>query len=356
MSAAVGMPKYRVINALMNAISSAFDFSTHKTMQMNISKHYNKRLIDIGGNISATWAIMTIFALMAAISLAVFSAFNAQVAIASFIDPMGKGNVVPTWVILFIGSAITIFGMILGHLIYEGFTEGIDRDEYTGITVYNIKFRIGCICLLGACLYVFFQYTLVKTASNGVDSPEFIGLKYLPTIILGIAVIELLVGVLILHIVFSYIMLFMTGLRLKSRTRRMNAAARMTNDRYRQYLGFVDVYNTENPTNPLQREGNQNIISAIAYYSGSDLNEVSIIPNTENPGNSDQNDTPRQLTGQPTTTQDSGEQNSQKHQIRSEEQANRDNGNNSSNNPNPDDARRIVDDFMNDSTNEDLTV
>ena len=93
----------------------------------------------------------------------------------------------------------------------------------------------------------------------------------MPYVVVGIAVLELLVGAFILHRAFSYLMLFATGLALGSTGRRINTAAKATNDNYRSYMNFLDAYNKENPSQPLEREGNGNIRRAIAHYSGIDL-------------------------------------------------------------------------------------
>jgi hypothetical protein len=137
-------------------------------------------------------------------------------------------------------------------------------------------------------------------------------------------------------------MLFAVSISLVITVRQMNAAARATNESYRQYISFVEIYNEENRTKQMEREGSPNIRRAIAHYSGINLNEIDELPETpQEPQN-----TAQSLTGEPTLEND----------VRptSEQGAYQPNRNGTPHHQ--ENAERVVEDFMNDTTDQDLTA
>lgn len=270
MSSTSTMPFYRVNNMFNASATEAFRFVNQEKKHKKQSANYEERLKDIGGRLSPTWAILSMIGLLAAIGFSIFEAFNAQGAIAGIVDPMGNGTI-SSGVLMAIGVSIAIIGMIFGHLMQEGLTKGFDTDPHTGGKSLNSKFTYFIIGIIGAAIYIWYQYVLVKSAIKGAGIGKENGLSYMPYVVVGIATLELLVGALIINKAFSYLLLFATGLVQASTGRRINAAAKATNDNYRSYMNFLDAYNKENPSQPLEREGNGNIRRAIAHYSGIDL-------------------------------------------------------------------------------------
>lgn len=324
------MPFYRVNNMFRDSGDSALRFVFLKEKHKKKNGSYEERMEDIGGRVSPTWAILSIVGLLAAIGFGIFEAYNAQGAIAGIVDPMGSGVISPE-ILMAIGVSIAILGMIFGHLIYEGLSEGFDIDPHTGEKSHNSKLWLGVIGFAGALVYVGYQYVLVNSAIKGAEIGNENGLVYMPYVVVGIAVLELLVGAFILHKAFSYLLLFSSGLMLASTIRRINSAAKTTNNNYRQYMNFLDVYNRENPSQPMEREGNGNIRKAIAYYSGIDLSD----------GSSTSTAPEQQVVVQANT---------QPAPVRADMHP--------SNNriPNQNDATKAVEDFMNDTTDQDLTA
>jgi len=330
MSTTATMPYYRVSNVFRDSTDAAFRFVNLEQRHKKQSANYEERMKDIGGRISPTWAIMSFVGLLAAIGFGVYGAYNAQGAIAGIIDPMGSGVIRPE-ILLIIGASISIVGMIFGHLIYEGLSEGFDTDPHTGAKSPNSKIWLSFVGLIGAIVYVGYQYVLVNSAIKGADIGKESGLTYMPYVVVGIAVLELLIGAFVLHRAFSYLILFATGLLLASTARQINTTARMTNDNYRKYMVFLDVYNKENPSEHLEREGNGNIRRAIAHYSGIDL--------------------PQDNSTSTSSTQQIAEQtNSQPAPGSAEEQPTNNRVLNQNN------ATKVVEDFMNDTTDQDLTA
>jgi|GEM_PF-3934457 len=325
------MPFYRVNNAFRDSGDSALRFVFLKEKLKKQNDTYEARMEDIGGRVSPTWAILSIVGLLAAIGFGIFEAYNAQGAIAGIVDPMGSGVISPE-ILMAIGVSIAILGMIFGHLIYEGLSEGFDIDPYTGEKSHNSKLWRGVIGFAGALVYVGYQYVLVNSAIKGAEIGNENGLVYMPYVVVGIAVLELLVGAFILHKAFSYLLLFSSGLVLASTIRRINSAAKTTNNSYRQYMNYLDVYNRENPSQLLEREGNGNIRRAIAHYSGIDLpdeNSVSPVPTQQVVEQPNAQPVPAITDIQPSINRTSNQN---------------------------DDATKVVEDFMNDTTDQDLTA
>jgi hypothetical protein len=330
MSTPATMPYYRVNKVFSDSTDAAFQFVNLEKRHKKQNANYEERMKDIGGRISPTWAIMSFVGLLAAIGIGIFEAYNAQGAIAGIVDPMGSGVIRPE-ILMVIGASISIIGMIFGHLIYEGLSEGFHSDPHTGQKSPNSKIWLSVVGFIGAIVYVWYQYVLVSSAIKGAEISNENGLTYMPYVVIGVAVLELLIGAFILHRAFSYLLLFTTGLLLASTGRHLNSSAIATNDNYRQYMNFLDVYNRENPSQPLEREGNSNIRKAIAHYSGIDLPQDKSTATSYN-----------QKVAEQTTVQ--------LKPASMEEQLTNSRASNQK------DATKVVEDFMNDTTDQDLTA
>ncbi len=338
MSSTITMPRFRVENIFRDASDAAFRFVNLEEKQKKQNERHAQQLESVGGKISPTWMVMSIVGLCAAIGFGIYGAFNAQGAIAGLVDPMGEGTISPK-ILMLIGASISIVGMVFGHLIYEGVSEGFKTDPHTGSKTLSGKIWLSVIGLIGALVYIGYQFYLVKSATNsaGIDSNS--NLAYMPYVVAGIAVLELMIGALILHRTFDYGGLIIAALLLMITVRQMNRSARDTNDFYRQYIRFVDAYNSENPFQPIEREGNPNIRRAIAHYSGISLNseqQGSVQEGSSN-SSSGRRTSKGSANGNPSPGQGSG--NSNRNGATHHE-----------------DAEQAARDFMEDTTDEDLTA
>lgn len=331
MSNTTTMPRYRVENIFRDAADAAFRFVNLEKRHKTQSDSHDQRLKYIGGRVSPTWVVMSFVGLFAAIGFGIYGAFNAQGAIAGLVDPMGNGVIQPE-ILLIIGASISIVGMLFGHLIYEGLSEGFETDPYTGSKSPSSKIWLSVVGFLGAIVYVGYQFYLVKSAGEGAGVDENSSLAYMPYVVAGIAILELLIGGFILHRTFGYLMLFAVSISLAITVRQMNAAARATNESYRQYISFVDVYNGENREGQMEREGSPNIRRAIAHYSGINLNEINNQPDTSQ-------EQERQPSSQNTTTESEPTQ-----------------PNRNGATPRQENVEQTVEEFMNDTTDQDLTA
>jgi NADH:ubiquinone oxidoreductase subunit 5 (subunit L)/multisubunit Na+/H+ antiporter MnhA subunit len=176
------MPRHRVENMFRDAANSAFRFVGLLKKHEKQNDIHEKRLEDIGGKLSPTWIIMSVVGLCAAIGLGIFAAFNAQGAIAGLIDPMGDNTVQP-YVFFIVGASIFIIGMIIGHFIHEGFTEGFQTDIHTGEKSPTPKLWLGVIGLVAAVVYVGYQFFLIKFAGDAAGVSKNNGPNYLPFIV-----------------------------------------------------------------------------------------------------------------------------------------------------------------------------
>lgn len=258
MAAALQIPK--VTRPLEVSENKAFSFVT-KESKFNTLTQKRTNYIEKVGGMKPIWIIMSLIVVFALIGLGIYEAFTAKTAIASLVDPTGEGNV-PDWVLTTIGASLSILGMMIGHSIFEN----VEVEEYTGRRNFGVMFYLA---IIGGIIYVGTQFLVVRTAGDG--SEEF---KYLPYLVVAIALLELIVGGLLLAKVLTYLLVFFLSFRLFFINRSMNSTSRATNNSYRDYRALRDAYNAQNPNSTLVLEGNDNIRRAIAYYSGINLNNA----------------------------------------------------------------------------------
>lgn len=255
MAAALQIPK--VTRPLEVSEKKAFSF-VKKEGKFAALTDKRSNYIDKVGGLKPIWIIMSFVVIVAMIGLGIYEGFTAKTAIAGLIDPSGDG-VVPDWVLTTIGSSLAIIGMMIGHSVFET----MEEDDITGRREFGTMFWLSVV---GAFVYIGSQYFIVKSAGNGEDD-----FKYLPYLVVGIALLELIVGGLLLSKALTYLLVFYLAIRLWFIHRGMGTTSRATNNSYRDYRALRDAYNVQNPNNTLVLEGNDNIRRAIAYYSGINL-------------------------------------------------------------------------------------
>ncbi|MBP7346773.1 MAG: hypothetical protein KA952_09570 [Sediminibacterium sp.] len=258
MAAALQIPK--VTRPLEVSENKAFSFVT-KESKFNTLTQKRTNYIEKVGGMKPIWIIMSLIVVFAMIGLGIYEGFTAKSAIAGLIDPSGDG-IVPDWVLTTIGSSLAIIGMMIGHSVFET----MEEDEITGRREFGTMFWLS---VAGAIVYIGSQYFIVKSAGNGDED-----FKYLPYLVIGIALLELIVGGLLLAKALTYLLVFYLAIRIWFIHKGMNSTSRATNNSYRDYRALRDAYNAQNPNNTLVLEGNDNIRRAIAYYSGINLNNA----------------------------------------------------------------------------------
>lgn len=80
-----------------------------------------------------------------------------------------------------------------------------EEDEITGRRIRNMFW----LSVVGAIVYIGSQYFIVKSAGNGDED-----FKYLPYLVVGIALLELIVGGLLLAKALTYLLVFYLAVRL----------------------------------------------------------------------------------------------------------------------------------------------
>jgi hypothetical protein len=268
---------YQISNQLREAENYGFSFANNEKKYKR-TRNNRQKIIDerLEGRISPFWIIMSIIGVAAGVGLGIYAAYNAEIAIASTIDPDGNG-IIPPFVIRIIGISISVIGMLIGHEIYDSITAN-KRDPITG---NSTKTGRVVVFILAALFYILFQVALVHTASSGAEE-YFHGVQYLPYLVLGVAIFELLVGAFVLNKAFSYTFILVATILLWWFTQRMNRNARLSTDSYRLYSSLLDTYNHNNP-HPIEREGNDNIRRAIEYYTGIQNQHNDDLPDTDDP-------------------------------------------------------------------------
>ena len=235
----------------------AFVFVGAEKRFEKLTARKNEIISSIHHKVSLFWVIGCFLAILAALCIGYFQAYSAQSAIAGFLDPTAEG-LIPKQVLLSVGIGISILGMLIGHALHES----IETDEHTDRKIYKPSFWL---FLFLSFFYLGFQFVLAKTAGDSVNDG---GTNYLPYVVAGLGVFELIIGAVVLEKAMAYIGLFFLNILLGFSLRKMNRTSRKTNNTYRDYLTLLEVHNAQDGQNPLQREGNNNIRRAIAYYSG----------------------------------------------------------------------------------------
>lgn len=233
-----------------------FDFcrAEHKFNRLSVSKQASFEIVN--HKVSMFWRFGWPLAILGICLMSYFQAFAAKTAIEGLLDPNGEGFI-PEQVYLSIGAAISIVGLLIGHSIYEG----IEFDKYTGEKRYTSNFWK----FLGwGAFYVAFQYLMAMLAGSSHEEGET---EYMPYVILGLAILELFIGACVVETALAYASIFFLNIMMSFPLRKMGRISRRTNDIYRDYLTLLNTHNAEDKESPIEREGNDNIRRAIAYYS-----------------------------------------------------------------------------------------
>ena len=251
-------------NSLDIAEKSAYSFTKERENYNSITKGLNK-LKSIVGGVSPFWIIMSFVGIPLGIVFAIYEANMAQQAIMTLLDPLGIGSVNKMMVSV-IGAGLAIFAMFLGHIFSEGLS--LHRNES------KTPFYFSIVGLLG---YIAFQYYLVQEAGEGGE--QFASFAM---IAIGVAILEILVGILILGKSISYMLIFFNTIRLWFTVKGMGKQSHRTSKSYRLYRSKLQLWNSENPDSIIELEGNENIRQAIAHYSGITLeeNKSNVLENT----------------------------------------------------------------------------
>lgn len=252
MAAALQIPK--VTRPLEVSEKKGFSF-VKKEGKFTTLTDKRSSYIDKVGGLKPIWIIMSFVVIIAMIGLGIYEGFTAKTAIAGLIDPSGDG-VVPDWVLTTIGSSLAIIGMMIGHSVFET----MEEDDITGRREFGTMFWLSVV---GALVYIGSQYFIVKSAGNGEDD-----FKYLPYLVVGIALLELIVGGLLLAKALTYLLVFYLAIRLWFIHRGMGTTSRASNNAYRDYKLLREAYNVQNPSEPLPEELHPNIQKACSYYLG----------------------------------------------------------------------------------------
>lgn len=250
-------------NSLDIAEKSAYSYTKERENYNTLTKGLNK-LKSIVGGVSPFWIIMSFVGIPLGVVFAIYEANMAQQAIMTLLDPLGVGSVNKMMVSV-IGAGLAIFAMFLGHIFSEGFQNETNDISGTIGKKMGAPFYFSIVGLLG---YIAFQYYLVQAAGEGGD--QFASFAM---IAIGVAILEILVGILILGKSLSYMLIFFNTIRLWFTVKGMGKQSHRTSKSYRLYRSKLQLWNSENPTSLIELEGNENIRQAIMYYGGIKLEE-----------------------------------------------------------------------------------
>ena len=250
--------QWEVTQPLEKAELSAFYF-VRKENEYKAKSERRESLISKVGGLSTFWIIMSFIGVPLAIVFGIYESNMAQQAIEGLLSPLGL-RTVNSETIAMIGAGLAVFAMFMGHIFAEGFQS--ETNEITGRSSRKMGVFF-YFSIFGLLSYIAFQYYLVQAAGEGGE--QFASFAM---VAIGVAIIEILVGVLILGKSLTYISMFFITIQLWFLMRGMAKTSRSTNDSYRDYRAMRNAWNVENPTLLMELEGNDNIRRAIAYYGG----------------------------------------------------------------------------------------
>lgn len=292
MANTVKLKEYEITSPLKDAEKNSFSFVKNEEKINTRRTSKDEYLQKVGGSINGFWAFGSTLALISAIGLGIFEAKIAQATISGLLDPTGDGSISPK-AIAIVGISLAIVGMTIGHLIFEH----IKVNEYTGKRDISAKFYVS---LAAALFYVGLQFFFAKTAghTDGVIITSIsVSMQAVPYVVAGIALLEIIVGALILNKAMTYILIFILGISLWTATKRLNRNARSCNNSYRDHQTLLSVWNTENPGNTKEAEGSLNIRKAILYYQNNDSNTNSSENNSPIENTKEENKPPKSDSG-----------------------------------------------------------
>ena len=228
-----------------------------------------EELIEKIGELSLFWKNAWWIAAIGGICLAIFQGYSAQTVIQAYLDPTAEGSI-PLWVFVTIGASISILGMVIGHTLYES----VKINKNIGDRNFGPLFYL---MLALAIFYVSFQFGLAHFgAEGGLAEGET---NSMPYVVGGLAIFEIIIGAFIMEKVLNYLALMFENIVLGLKSRKMARKSRLTNNNFRDYSTLIDAYNSIPEVDLKQREGNDNIRRAIAYYAGIQLPaEEQILP------------------------------------------------------------------------------
>lgn len=274
---------YQINQSLEAAEKSAFSF-VRKEDKYNAKAERRQDLISKVGRLSAFWIIMSFIGIPLAIIFAIYESNMAQQAILTLLDPIGLGNVNNNMVAL-IGAGLAVFAMMVSHIFAEGLQS--ETDEITGDSSRKMGVQF-YFAIVGLLSYIAFQYYLVQAAGEGDE--EF---NSFAMIAIGVAVLEILVGVLILGKSLTYLLIFFIAIQRWFLIKGMGKGGRNTNTNMNKYYARLNFWNNQNPNQTMELERSPNVARALAYYKGYNLNEETHpIDNLDTDNSSNQVDEP----------------------------------------------------------------
>lgn len=242
---------------------TGFTFSIAEKKYNRLSESKQASLEIVNHKVSMFWSYGWFIAIIGICCLSYFQAFAAKTAIAGLLEPTGD-KFIPEDVYLAIGLAISIVGLIIGHSIYEG----VEYNKYTGVKRYTSSFWK----FMGwGAFYILFQFVLAKMSVSNMEDGET---DYMPYVVLGLAILELFIGATVVETVLAFASIFFLNILMGFPLRKMGRLSRKTNDIYRDYLTLLNAHNSGDKENPIEREGNDNIRRSIAYYSNIRLEDT----------------------------------------------------------------------------------
>ncbi|MBK8370402.1 MAG: hypothetical protein IPL20_03290 [Saprospiraceae bacterium] len=252
--------QYEVTQQLERAEKKAKTFVGLADKFASTNSTRTERIVEVGG-MKPFWIIMSFVGIPLAIVFGIYEAFMAETAIISFLDPLGGGTV-NHGMVQMIGAGLAVFAMFMGHI----FIESLQGEKHIVTGRVSRKTTPLILAIIGLLGYVFFQYKLVMAAGDG--GSEF---NSFAMVAIGVACLEILVGVLILGKAFTYLLIFIAAFQLWYFRRGMNKNADGTKSSYRDYTLLLQNWNSSNPNLVMLQEGNNNISKAILFHDGSKI-------------------------------------------------------------------------------------
>ena len=256
------MTKYQVLEPLKRAKNYAFNFvKNNKSFIKKSTKKTN--LLEDFGPINGASVITSVLAITAIVALVIVEGMLGKNAFGALLDPLGT-QAVSNVILIAFGSAIALLSILSGTFLHGAFYPKTNTITGKKTRDTGSKFGLGLFLASGV---ITFQYWLVQFAGGGES--EFDSYAMLA---IALVILEILVGIMFWNKAWLLMSIFSISVLIWIISKRMNKNAQKTDEFFGDYELMREAWNTNNASQTLELEYNNNIRHAKLFYDGIDVN------------------------------------------------------------------------------------
>jgi hypothetical protein len=236
----------------LNCKKRSFKFADARKKFFALLERKAAQIKEMGGIPSGTKKVLALLAIGVCIGLACIEAFNTQSTVAA---TTGLSDTFA----LIVGFLFSSLGMLAGEMLSD-----VKKDPFTGSWKLTPKWFLA---LFLTALYLYGQYFLASSAEKAAPADMQDTAHNLTFYILGIAVIEVLFGILFLKTAFHVLTLIAANIKIRLTVLRMNRTSRHTEEWWQRHIYEVQDHNLAHNTNAPHGIESDSIRDARDYYN-----------------------------------------------------------------------------------------